>query len=180
MESFGRDLPIVVVRPNNIYGPRQYPEKMIPKFIFRLQRQQTLPLHGGGVARRSFLFVEDAAKAFDLVLRRGKPGEAYNIGAEPGSTKSVVEVARALMPHFGVDLADAEKHMEVVADRVKNDASYDVQSSKIRSLGWEPAVTFQEGLQRTVEWYRLHPMHWTSVEDALLPDNSGRRLKSAL
>lgn len=118
MESFGRQLPILVVRPNNIYGPRQFPEKLIPKFIYRLQRKQELPLHGGGKARRSFLFVEDAAEAFDLVLRKGKPGEAYNIGAEPGSTKSVLEVAKALMSYFDIDVErDAEKHLKVVADR---------------------------------------------------------------
>jgi len=144
MESFGRELPIVVVRPNNIYGPRQFPEKLIPKFIYRLERKQDLPLHGGGKARRSFLFVEDAAEAFDLVLRKGQPGEAYNIGAEAGSTKSVLEVAKALMQHFGIDAKNAEKHLNVVADRVKNDASYDVHSSKIQELGWEPMVTFQD------------------------------------
>lgn len=176
MESFGRQLPILVVRPNNIYGPRQFPEKLIPKFIYRLQRKQELPLHGGGKARRSFLFVEDAAEAFDLVLRKGKPGEAYNIGAEPGSTKSVLEVAKALMPYFDIDVQrDAEKHLKVVADRVKNDASYDVHSWKIRNLGWKPTVNFQDGLRRTVEWYRQNPDHWTSVEEALLPDNGGMK-----
>ncbi|CAK9102834.1 unnamed protein product [Durusdinium trenchii] len=180
MESFGRDLPIVVVRPNNIYGPRQYPEKLIPKFIYRLQRKQELPLHGGGRARRSFLFVEDAAEAFDLVLRKGRPGEAYNIGAGAGSTKSVLEVARALMEHFGIDAKQADQHMQVVADRVKNDASYDVHDAKIRNLGWKPLVTFEDGLRRTVEWYRQNPGHWTSVDDALLPDNSGRLQKAAL
>jgi dTDP-glucose 4,6-dehydratase len=101
MSSFGSKLPIVVVRPNNIYGPRQFPEKLIPKFIYRLSRKQKLPLHGGGQARRSFLFVEDAARAFDLVLHKGVPGEAYNIGATVKSTKSVLEVAQALLTHFG-------------------------------------------------------------------------------
>eukprot|EP00434_Breviolum_minutum_P011507 symbB.v1.2.010145.t1/scaffold660.1/size175713/2 len=76
------------------------------------------------------------------------------------------------MQHFGIDANDAEKHLNVVADRVKNDASYDVHSSKIQELGWEPMVTFQDGLRRTVEWYRQNPGHWTSVDEALLPDNN--------
>lgn len=180
VESFGRDLPIVVVRPNNIYGPRQYPEKLIPKFILRLQRQQRLPLHGGGSARRSFLFVEDAAKAFDFVLRKGIPGEAYNIGAEPGSTKTVIQVAKALMPFFDIDTDSADSHLEVVADRVRNDASYDVESTKISELGWSPSVTFEEGLQRTVEWYLQHPSHWKSVEAALRADNGAPTPTAAL
>lgn len=171
-QSFGSDLQIVTVRPNNIYGPRQYPEKMIPKFILRLLRKQKLPLHGGGHAKRSFLFVEDAAKAFDIVLRRGVPGEAYNIGAKEGSTRTVLEVAQALVPYFGKGLSDLQEYVDVVADRIKNDASYDVQSSKIESLGWKPSVDFDEGLKQTVNWYLQNSQHWKSVEQALQADNS--------
>lgn len=172
-ESFGNALPLVVVRPNNIYGPRQYPEKMIPKFIYRLGRKQTLPLHGGGYTRRSFLFVEDAARAFDLVLRKGVPGMAYNIGAAQDSTRSVVEVANALLPYFGISPEQAKNHLEIVEDRAKNDASYDVDSTRIRALGWSPKVGFAEGLKRTVEWYLQNPNHWGSVDHALLPHNGG-------
>lgn len=171
-QSFGSDLQIVIVRPNNIYGPRQYPEKLIPKFILRLCRKQKLPLHGGGHAKRSFLFVEDAAKAFDVVLRRGVSGEAYNIGAKEGSTKTVLEVAQALLPYFGKQPSDLQEYVDVVADRVKNDASYDVQSSKIESLGWKPLVNFDEGLKQTVNWYLQNSQHWKSVEQALQADNS--------
>ena len=81
MESFGDKLPIVTVRPNNIYGPRQFPEKLVPKFFMRHSRGQSLTLHGEGATTRSFLYVEDAAEAFDTVLRRGRTGEAYNLGA---------------------------------------------------------------------------------------------------
>jgi dTDP-glucose 4,6-dehydratase len=158
-------LPVVIIRPNNIYGPRQYPEKLIPKFVHRIRRGLTLPLHGGGQARRSFLFVEDAAEAFDLVLRRGKVGEVYNLGAASDSTKSVREVALAILALMGVD--SAEKHLEAVGDRLKNDAAYDVNSEKICSLGWAPRVGFEEGLKRTVEWYCQHPTHWTGFEASL-------------
>jgi dTDP-glucose 4,6-dehydratase len=171
MSSFGSQLPIVVVRPNNIYGPRQFPEKLIPKFIYRLSRKQKLPLHGGGRSRRSFLFVEDAARAFDLVLHKGTTGEAYNIGATVESTKSVREVATALLSYFGVAPGKVNDHLEVVDDRFKNDASYDIKAEKIRALGWTPQVNFDEGLRRTVEWYKQHPGHWPNVDEALQAHN---------
>jgi len=174
------DMPIVVVRPNNIYGPRQFPEKMIPKFILRLLRDQSLPLHGGGYSRRSFLFVQDAAEAFDLVLRRGVPGEAYNIGAPSDSTRSVKDVALSLLPYFGVDSSKLGEHLDVVEDRFKNDASYDVDSAKIRALGWSPKVNFEEGLRRTVEWYVAHQGHWGAVEEALKAHNAGGALSAAV
>jgi len=161
--------PIVIVRPNSIYGPRQYPEKLIPKFILRLARKLTLPLHGGGDTRRSFLFVQDAAEGFDLILRRGVIGEAYNIGAPADSTKSVKEVAYALLAHFGVGAAEADQHLEVVRDRLKNDGSYDVDSKKLSALGWAPKVGFAEGLKITVDWYMAHPSHWASIDDVLQP-----------
>lgn len=172
LSSYGSKLPIVVVRPNNIYGPRQFPEKMIPKYIYRINRKQKLPLHGGGVARRSFLFVEDAARAFDLVLRKGVCGEAYNIGATIESTKTVKEVAEALLVHYGVERSRVGQHLENVEDRLKNDASYDIKADKIRALGWEPRVGFEEGLQRTVDWYKAHPGHWKDVDAALAAHNN--------
>lgn len=179
IESFGHELPIVIVRPNNIYGPRQYPEKLIPKFITRFARGQTLTLHGEGSSRRSFLFVEDAAEAFDLVLHRGVPGRAYNIGAHEASTKSVREVAHSLLDLFGVSFADRSKHLEFVGDRAKNDCAYDVDSTRIEALGWVPRTKFEEGLQRTFDWYRAHPHHWQDIEQALLPHNGVARISSS-
>jgi len=165
------NFPAVIVRPNNIYGPRQYPEKMIPKFILRLGKKMPLPLHGGGGSRRSFLFVQDAAEAFDLLLRHGVVGEAYNIGAPTGSTKSVKDVALALLAHFGVGPGEAAKHLEVVEDRLKNDGSYDVDSKKLRALGWSPKVGFTEGLKVTLDWYLANLTHWGDVDAALKPHN---------
>lgn len=177
--SFGKDLSIVTVRPSNIYGPRQYPEKLIPKFALRLLRKQQLPLHGGGAARRSFLFVEDAARAFDLVLRRGRSGEVYNIGAREGSTKSVLEVAMAVQQAMGIDSAKArEENLEIVPDRAKNDGSYDIDSSKVKALGWQPVVTFEKGLEITVSWYQNNPLYWGNVDKALLPHNMGEAVTS--
>jgi dTDP-glucose 4,6-dehydratase/UDP-glucose 4,6-dehydratase len=173
IESFGKELPIVIVRPNNIYGPRQYPEKMIPKFIMRFKRGQTLTLHGEGASRRSFLYVEDAAEAFDLVLRRGVPGQAYNIGAHATATRSVKETALALLSLLGVPSTEVSKHLEMVGDRAKNDCAYDMDSSRIEALGWVARTKFDEGLRRTVDWYLQHQSHWSNIEQALLPHNGG-------
>jgi len=172
MESFGKDLPIVTVRPNNIFGPRQYPEKLIPKFVMRFLRGKTLTLHGQGASRRSFLFVEDAAEAFDIVLRRGEPGKAYNIGAHTSCTRSVREVALALLHIFGVASENISRHLELVDDRVKNDCAYDVNSSRIEALGWAPRTMFDDGLRRTVDWYLNNRKHWPNIEQALLPHNA--------
>mmetsp|Transcript_109543 Transcript_109543/g.194267 ORF Transcript_109543/g.194267 Transcript_109543/m.194267 type:complete len:784 (+) Transcript_109543:98-2449(+) len=170
--SFGDALPIVVVRPNNIYGPRQFPEKLIPKFVLRLARGQTLPLHGRGLTRRSFLFVEDAAEAFDLILHRGVPSQAYNIGAHEKSTRTVKDVGLAVLAAFGVPPEEAERHFELAGDRIKNDTAYDVDSSRIQALGWTPRTLFEDGLRRTVDWYLQHQNHWGNVEQALRPHNS--------
>jgi len=172
IESFGNELPIVTVRPNNIFGPRQYPEKLIPKFIMRFLRGQTLTLHGQGESRRSFLYVEDAAEAFDICLRRGVPGMAYNIGAHETCTRAVKEVAHSLLGLLGVANADFPRHLELVGDRIKNDCAYDVDSTRIKALGWTARTMFDEGLQKTLEWYREHQNHWTNIDTALLPHNA--------
>jgi len=171
MESFGAQLPVVTVRPNNIFGPRQYPEKLIPKYLLRLQRGQTLPLHGEGASRRSFLFVEDAAEAFDTVLRRGEAGKAYNIGAHKDCTRSVKEVAHALLNFTGVKPENFQKHLEFVPDRAKNDCAYDVKSDRIEALGWAPRTLFDDGLKRTIQWYLNHGNHWPNIDQALQPHN---------
>ena len=95
------------------------------------------------IYRQINVYIYIQLQAFDLILRKGSPGEAYNIGAEASSTRSVLEVATALMRHFGIE-KDAAKHLQAVADRLKNDSSYDVESSKLLALGWQPSVTFEE------------------------------------
>lgn len=169
MESFGDQPPVVIVRPNNVYGPRQHPEKLIPKFLMRFSRGQTLTLHGQGASRRSFLFVDDAAEAFDVLLRRGEPGKAYNLGAHASSTRTVKEVAVNLLKLLGVSPADVSRHLELVRDRPKNDCAYDLNSSRIEALGWIPRTTFEEGLRKTLDWYLKHTMHWANIDKALLP-----------
>jgi len=172
-QSYHKALPVIVVRPNNIYGPRQHPEKLIPKFIVRLSRKQQLTIHGAGTQRRCYLYVQDAAEAFDIVLHKGVSGQAYNIGAQASSNVSVKDVSFALLKAFGIDRDKAWGHIDTVADRPHNDTSYDVESLKIRALGWSPKIDFQTGLKGTVDWYLRNPTHWGDIEQALQPHNGG-------
>lgn len=175
-ESFGEKPPVVIVRPNNVYGPRQHPEKVIPKFIIRHARGATLTLHGDGSNRRSFLFVDDAAEAFDLLLRHGEPGKAYNLGTHASSSRTVREVALELLKILGVSPSNRSHHLELVGDRPKNDCAYNLNCSRIEALGWKQRTPFEDGLRQTVDWYLKHLTHWKNIDNALLPhaeDNSG-------
>jgi len=142
--SYG--LPIIITRSNNVYGPRQYTEKLIPKFIGLLQRAEPLTIHGSGQQKRSFLYVDDVARAFEIIFARGAIGEVYNIGTQEECT--VLEVIEAL--ELEMRVAAAKQH---VTDRPFNDQRYFIDSSKLGALGWAPSVSFQEGLARTVQWY---------------------------
>ena len=109
-------LPCIVTRGNNVYGPHQYPEKLIPKFALLAKLGGKLPVHGDGGALRSYLYVTDVAEAFVLILHKGETGMTYNIGTQ--HERSVLEVARDICAHFGLDVADK---IEPVADRPFND-----------------------------------------------------------
>lgn len=146
-------LPVIVTRGNNVYGPCQFPEKIIPKFTLQLMKGRPLTIHGTGANARHYIHVHDVALAFLAVLERGVVGETYNIGIETERTN--LEVARDLLGVFG--LGDREGDMVVhVDDRHFNDFRYPVNSSKLRSLGWEPTISWEDGLASTVAWYREH------------------------
>ncbi len=142
------DLPISVIRPTNAYGPRQHEEKLIPKFIARALQGESLPIYGSGEHVRQWIFVEDLCEAIFTVLEHGNP-EVYNVG---GTTrKSVREVTEKIL-----ELTDASEDLiEFVDDRKGHDFRYAIDDSKLRDqLGWEPSIGFDEGLKRTVEWYK--------------------------
>jgi dTDP-glucose 4,6-dehydratase len=152
-ESFG--LPLVVTRGSNTYGPNQFPEKIVPLFIVNALEGLTLPLYGDGSALRDYLHVEDHCRGIDLALRRGRPGEVYNLGT--GVETSGTEVAAAIVEL----LAGEAPRVERVQDRAGHDYRYAVDWSKARDeLGWQPAVGFREGLERTIGWYRDNPGWW--------------------
>jgi len=152
--SFG--LNVIITRGNNVYGPRQYPEKLIPKFITHLRGGENCPIHGSGSQRRSFLYTEDVVRAFDLILHKGVIGEIYNIGAEKEYT--VLEVFERLVGEMYPDEFEANiERKKFVEDRDFNDHRYFISSEKLIALGWKQKVKFDEGLRKTAEWYSENP-----------------------
>jgi dTDP-glucose 4,6-dehydratase len=140
-------LPVLVTRTCNNFGPRQHPEKLIPKFIQNAAAGEPLPVYGDGSNVREWIYVEDNCRAIDLVLREGDVGEVYNVGS--GEEYTNLEVARAVLDAVGA----SEDLIEFVADRAGHDQRYALDASKVRALGWEPEWTFTRGLERTVEHY---------------------------
>ncbi|WP_049979572.1 dTDP-glucose 4,6-dehydratase [Halolamina rubra] len=142
------DLPVVITRTCNNFGPRQHPEKLIPKFIQNAAAGETLPVYGDGSNVREWIYVEDNCRALDLVLRDGDAGEIYNIGGD--TEKTNLEVTRAILDAIGAD----DDLIEFVDDRAGHDQRYALDTEKIESLDWEPEYTFEEALERTVEYYQ--------------------------
>lgn len=157
------NLPIIITRGNNVYGPRQYPEKLIPKFIQLALAGRKFTVHGEGQQMRSYMYVEDVAEAFCFVLHKGVTGEIYNIGTL--HERTVMSVACEICKCFGLDPKDQIVH---VRDRLFNDARYWMDNSKLRVLGWEERTTWEVGFKETVDWYKAHQEgHWPSIEGAL-------------
>lgn len=159
--SFG--LPIIITRGNNVYGPHQYPEKLIPKFINLLMRDKPCCIHGNGKNTRSFLYVTDVAKAFIRLLHYGVVGEVYNIGTE--FEISNLDVAQQLIKLIGK--SNSEKSIEYVEDRKFNDKRYHINVEKLAKLGWKPEIDWETGLKLTIDWYRENTEHWVNVENVL-------------
>ncbi len=156
------NLPAIIIRSNNIYGPGQYPEKVIPKFFFQLADNQKLTLQGSGHQLRSFLFLEDAVDAILCVLFQGEVGEIYNISSP--NEISIKELAKrmihALKPGESVD-----DMISYVEDRNFNDKRYWIESEPLAKLGWKPQWTLEHGLAQTLEWYKQvdRKTYWSST-----------------
>ena len=149
IHSYG--LPAVVIRSNNVYGPGQYPEKVIPKFIFQLLDGKSLTIQGSGHQLRSFLFVEDAVDAVLCVLFQGAHGEVYNISSS--DELSIKELARTLVASIR-PAATLEESLTFIEDRHFNDKRYWIESKPLAALGWRQKVPFAEGLAATIAWYK--------------------------
>jgi dTDP-glucose 4,6-dehydratase len=152
-------VPVIVTRASNNYGPRQYPEKIIPLFVTNALEDRRLPLYGDGLQVRDWLHVEDHCRALDFILERGKDGETYNIGG--GTEIENAELTRRILALLGKPAS----LIEHVADRPGHDRRYSLDTRKLGSLGWAPEVTFEQGLERTVAWYRDHPGWWKRIKD---------------
>ena len=154
-------LPVTITNCSNNYGPFQFPEKLIPLMILNALDGQPLPVYGDGGQIRDWLYVEDHCEAIWLVLRRGAPGETYNIGGgnQPTNLTVVKTLCKILDERLPESLhAPHEKLIQYVADRPGHDRRYEMDITKIRrELGWQPRQSLASGLLKTVEWYLIHP-----------------------
>ena len=153
-ETYG--LPFVISNCSNNYGEYHFPEKLIPLFINNIINNKPLPVYGDGNFTRDWLYVQDHARAIDLIFHKGKNGETYNIGGF--NEWKNIDLVRLLCKHMdqklGRDNGESEKLITFVSDRPGHDKRYAIDASKIHNeLGWIPSVTFEEGLKRTVDWY---------------------------
>ncbi|URE43806.1 Rhamnose biosynthetic enzyme [Musa troglodytarum] len=164
--AYGRSygLPVITTRGNNVYGPNQFPEKLIPKFILLAMRGLQLPIHGDGSNVRSYLYCEDVAEAFEVVLHRGEVGHVYNIGTK--KERRVIDVAKDICGLFNLD---PDSVIKFVDNRPFNDQRYFLDDQKLKNLGWSERTTWEEGLRKTMEWYTSNPGWWGDVSGALVP-----------
>lgn len=139
-------LPIVITRGNNVYGPNQYPEKLIPKFIKLLQENKKMTIQGDGSAVRGFLHAFDTANAFEIILEKGKIGEIYNIGCDEGMEYSVMDIATILVKMIK-NSDNVEDYIEYVEDRPFNDQRYYISNEKLVKLGWKAKISLFDGLK---------------------------------
>jgi len=142
-------IPIIITRGNNVYGPNQYPEKLIPRFIKLLKENKKMTVQGDGSAVRGFLYVLDTAKAFEVILEKGQIGEIYNIGCDEGMEFSVMEIAQILVKMIKND-DNIHKYVEYIADRPFNDQRYYINNEKLKQLGWNPEISLLHGLKNCI------------------------------
>lgn len=142
-------MPIIITRGNNVYGPNQFPEKVIPRFIKLLKEDKKVTIQGNGSCVRAFLHAKDTARAFELILEKGELGEIYNIGCDEGMEYSVLEVAKILIKMIkGVE--DYDNWIEYIKDRPFNDKRYYISNQKLKNLGWDIEVDFMDGLRELI------------------------------
>jgi dTDP-glucose 4,6-dehydratase len=151
------DVNASITRGANTYGAHQYPEKFLPLFITNALDGEPLPVYGDGRQRREWLHVDDHCAAIELVLDDGKPGEVYNVG---GDERENLEMVRRILDLTGAD----ESLVRHVTDRPGHDRRYSIDDTKLRALGWEPAVTLEDGLAETYAWYRDHRSWWEPIK----------------
>ncbi|MCD4730835.1 MAG: dTDP-glucose 4,6-dehydratase [Bacteroidales bacterium] len=153
-DTFG--LPIVISNCSNNYGPNQFPEKLLPLFIHNIRNNKALPVYGKGENVRDWLYVKDHASAIDLIFHKGKTGETYNVGGNnEWKNIDLIKLLCKLMDHKLIrKQGTSEQLITYVKDRAGHDLRYAIDSSKLQNeLGWNPSLVFEEGLDKTVDWY---------------------------
>jgi dTDP-glucose 4,6-dehydratase len=169
------NVPVIITRASNNYGPYQFPEKLIPLFVTNLLDDIPVPLYGDGLNVRDWLHVDDHCRAIDLLIHDATNGEVYNVGG--GNEVKNVDLTHRLIEIVGKDTGLIRR----VEDRQGHDRRYCVSTKKLRGMGWQPAVPFDEGLKQTVEWYRKNEWWWRPIKErdpqykAYLEQQYGRR-----
>ncbi|HAV11801.1 MAG TPA: dTDP-glucose 4,6-dehydratase [Candidatus Moranbacteria bacterium] len=152
-------LPVTISNCSNNYGPYHFPEKLIPLIITNLIEGEKIPIYGDGLQVRDWLHVEDHCRAIDVIIHKGKIGETYCVGGD--GEKPNIEIARTIL---GLLCRD-ESWIEYVEDRKGHDRRYAIDFSKIKNeLGWEPQITFEEGIRKTVEWFQKNEPWWRNIK----------------
>ena len=164
----------LIIRASNNYGPRQHPEKLIPLCVLNALAGDPLPVYGDGMQVRNWLYVEDCCAAIDTVLERGEPGEVYNVGG-PDELPNI-EVVRRILALTGRD----ESLIEYVKDRPGHDRRYSLSPARLEALGWKAAVRFDEGIERTVAWYRENEWWWEPIRSGEYREYYERQYGKAL
>ena len=153
------DLPVIVTRASNNYGPYQYPEKLIPLFVTNAIDDQPLPLYGDGRNVRDWLYVEDHCAGVDFLIEHGVKGETYNIGG--GNELENLDITARILAHLG----KPESLIRRVADRQGHDRRYSLDTSKLEALGFRANVDFEEGLAKTIDWYAHNEPWWRAIKE---------------
>ena len=178
-ETYG--MPYVITNCSNNYGPNHFPEKLIPLFIHNIIQNKALPVYGDGKYTRDWLFVEDHARAIDLVFHQGNNHETYNIGGfnEYQNIDLVKLLCKLMDTKLGRSEGTSEKLISYVKDRPGHDLRYAIDASKINSeLGWAPSVTFEEGLDKTIDWYLNNEQWLANVTSGAYQDYYKEQYKS--
>ena len=158
--AYGRTygIPITISRCSNNYGPYHFPEKLIPLMIINALNNKKLPVYGEGLNVRDWLYVEDHCSAIDLILNNGKPGEVYNVGGH--NERANIEVVETILHILG----KPESLIEHVTDRKGHDLRYAIDPTKIEEqLGWKPKTSFEDGINKTIDWYLEHKTWWEKI-----------------
>jgi dTDP-glucose 4,6-dehydratase len=158
-------VPVILVRPTNIFGPAQLPEKFIPLCITNTLGSRPVPIYGDGTQRRGWLFVDDLCRALQAIIEEGSVGEIYNVAGEHEGAN--VETARAILSHLG----KSDESLEFVADRPGHDWRYAMNDGKLRALGWRPTTPFAQGLSDTINWYQERKDWWAPLAQRLREDS---------
>ncbi len=151
-------MPVIVTHSGNVFGFNQYPEKLIPLFITNLLENKKVPVYGAGKQIREWIFAEDHCRAIELIMEKGQAGQVYNIGT--GYEKQNIETAKFILNELGF----GEEMIEYVKDRPGHDFRYSINCKKLRKLGWKPEQGWEQGLRRTISWYKENKEWWKRIK----------------